>query len=61
MQHHSMLSGGDVSWLSFFKDNLLPVTLGNIVGGAGTAHYAYNTHFIISACALVCVYSYYHL
>ena len=34
--------GADVSWASFIIDNLIPVTLGNIVGGAlfvGTAYW----------------------
>jgi formate/nitrite transporter FocA (FNT family) len=44
-----MLSGGDVSWLSFFKNNLLPVTLGNIVGGAGARRAILN---------LLCDYAY---
>jgi formate/nitrite transporter FocA (FNT family) len=28
------MSGAAVSWNTFFLKNLLPVTLGNIVGGA---------------------------
>lgn len=29
------ISAGDLNWISFLLKNLLPVTLGNIVGGAG--------------------------
>ncbi len=38
----SIFYGADISWLSFLIDNLIPVTLGNIVGGAlfvGTAYW----------------------
>lgn len=30
----AIFSGADIGWLDFFSHNLLPVTLGNIVGGA---------------------------
>lgn len=38
--------GSDVQWSSFLLDNLLPATLGNIVGGAGLVGclYAYLYH-----------------
>lgn len=38
----SMFYGADVTWGSFIIDNLIPVTLGNIIGGAlfvGTAYW----------------------
>lgn len=41
-----MLNGAPVSWSAFLTGNLLPVTLGNIVGGgliiAGGYWYAYG-------------------
>ncbi|MFT5110267.1 MAG: formate/nitrite transporter FocA (FNT family), partial [Pseudoalteromonas tetraodonis] len=35
------LGGDDLSWLSFVRDNLLPVTLGNLAGGAGMVGLVY--------------------
>jgi formate/nitrite transporter FocA (FNT family) len=41
-----MLNGAPVTWGAFFANNLLPVTLGNIIGGgvivAGGYWYAYG-------------------
>ncbi len=31
----AMYTGADISWTTFLLDNLLPVTIGNIIGGAG--------------------------
>ena len=30
----AIFEGADITWISFLVDNLIPATLGNIVGGA---------------------------
>lgn len=37
-----IMSGASVTWKAFLLSNLLPVTLGNIVGGAGAVAAAYS-------------------
>ncbi len=37
----AIYSGADITWGAFLMDNLLPATLGNIVGGAGFVGCAY--------------------
>lgn len=37
----AMYSGADITWAVFINNNLIPATLGNIVGGAGLVGFAY--------------------
>ena len=38
----AIYSGADISWMEFLGQNLLPATLGNIVGGMGLVGAAYG-------------------
>lgn len=45
LRMQGIVLGAPVTWSSFFLDNLLPVTLGNIIGGAVCMATAYAICF----------------